>query len=147
MMNEPISSIMSKNVVTVKSGDSLTLVQDLLFNRHFHHLPVTDHEGHLKGILTSWDLLKNDIHQRDYSKYKVEDVMTPKVVTLGPDDKVGTAAMIFLKHLFHGLPIVNADNAVVGIVTTHDILMYEFRKEYPDDDFIKDTNWITTVGK
>ena len=146
MMNEPISSIMTQNVVTVKPEDSLTLVQDLLFNRHFHHLPVTDGEGKLKGILTSWDLLKNDIHQKDYAKYKVQDVMTSTVVTLSPGEKVGAAAMIFLKHLFHGLPIVDADQVVVGIVTTHDILKYEFRKEYPNDDFVRDTNWIGTTG-
>ena len=68
--------------------------------------------------------------------------MTSKVVSLGPKELVGAAAMIFLKHLFHGLPIVDDDKKLVGIVTTHDILKYEFKKEYPDDAFIRETNWI-----
>jgi CBS domain-containing protein len=68
--------------------------------------------------------------------------MTEKVVTLNPHESVGAAAMIFLKHLFHGLPIVNDEKQLVGIVTTHDILKYEFLKEYPNDVFVKETNWL-----
>ncbi len=142
MMNARLSSIMTKDVITVKAGDSLEVVKNLLFEKHFHHLPVIDGEGCLVGILTSWDLIKKNIKFEEYGKYTVSDVMTSKVVTLGPKELVGAAAMIFLKHLFHGLPIVDDDRKLVGIVTTHDILKHQFRKEYPDDVFIKETNWI-----
>ena len=142
MMNERLSTIMTKDVVTVKPDDSLEVVKDLLFHKHFHHLPVVDEDYKLVGILTSWDLIKNNLKFEEYSGKKVSDVMTSKVVTLGPNEKVGAAAMIFLKHLFHGLPIVDDDRHLVGIVTTHDVLKYQFIKEYPDDVFIKETNWI-----
>ena len=142
MMNERLSSIMTKNVVTVKSDDSLEVVKKLLFEKHFHHLPVVDDDNKLCGIVTSWDLIKKNIRFEDYGGLKVHDVMTKKVVKLGPKELVGAAAMIFLKHLFHGLPIVDDNGALVGIVTTHDILKYEFKKEYPDDAFIRETNWI-----
>ena len=142
MMNERLSTIMTKKVITVKASDSLEVVKTLLFEKHFHHLPVVSENLSLEGIITSWDLIKRNIRFEDYGKYTVNDFMTKNVVTLGPKELVGAAAMIFLKHLFHGLPIVDDENKLVGIVTTHDILKYEFMKEYPDDTFIKETNWI-----
>ena len=142
MMNERLSTIMTKKVITVKASDSLEVVKTLLFEKHFHHLPVVSENNSLEGIITSWDLIKRNIRFEDYGKYTVNDFMTKNVVTLGPKELVGAAAMIFLKHLFHGLPIVDDENKLVGIVTTHDILKYEFMKEYPDDTFIKETNWI-----
>ncbi len=143
MMNERLSSIMTTNVVTVKPDDSLEVVKEMLFEKHYHHLPVINEDNTLAGIITSWDLMKKNLKFEEYGSLKVADVMTSKVVTLRPDELVGAAAMIFLKHLFHGLPIVSEDRQLKGIVTTHDILKYEFRKAYPDDAFVKETNWIT----
>ena len=142
MMNERISTIMTKEVVTVKPEDSLEVAREMIFDKHFHHLPVVDENNMLKGIITSWDLMKGNLKFEEYDNYKVKDMMTRKVATLGPKELVGAAAMVFLKHLFHGLPIINDDGELVGIVTTHDILTYQFKREYPNDTFIEETNWI-----
>jgi CBS domain-containing protein len=142
MMNERISAIMSTKVIGVKPDDSLEVVKTLLFEKHFHHLPVTDDDGILVGIITSWDLIKSNKRFEEYGNFKVSDLMTKKVATLGPNDSVGAAAMVFLRHLFHGLPIVDDDKRLVGIITTHDIMKYEFQKEYPDDLFVKETHWV-----
>lgn len=140
-MNERIHSIMTKDVVTVKPEDSLEVVKELLFEKHFHHLPVTEN-GKLVGIITSWDLIKSNMRFEEYGNVKVKDLMTKKVATLGPNELIGAAAMIFLRHLFHGLPIVDDDGHLIGIITTHDILKYEYNREYPDDLFVKETHWI-----
>lgn len=141
MMNERIRSIMTPDVVTVHPEDSLEVVKVLLFEKHFHHLPVVDN-GKLVGIITSWDLIKSNKKFEEYGNYKVKELMTKKVATLGPNESLGAAAMIFLKHLFHGLPIIDDERNLVGIITTHDILKYNFLKEYPDDIFVKETHWI-----
>ncbi len=131
MMNEPISSIMTRKVVTVRPTDTLEAVKEILFFKHIHHIPVV--EGHrLMGIITSYDLVRLGKCQDEYRSIKVGDVMTTKVATLSPDDKIGAAAEVFLENLFHGLPIVNEAKDLVGIITTHDILKYEFHKEYPN---------------
>ncbi len=142
MMNERISTIMTSNVTQVKPEDSLEVVKHLLFEKHFHHLPVTDDNGKLVGIITSWDLIKSNKRFEEYGEYTVADLMTRKVATLGPNDLIGAAAMVFLRHLFHGVPIVDDSGKLVGIVTTHDIMKYEFQKEYPDDIFVKETHWV-----
>lgn len=133
MMNEPLSTIMTRDVVTVGPEDSITKVKEVLFVRHIHHIPVVDGKK-LVGIVTSFDLVKLNRKIEDNENVKVKDIMVQKVVTLEPHEKIGAAAQVFLRHLFHGLPIVNNDHELVGIVTTHDILKYEFDKEYPNDE-------------
>ena len=131
-MNKPVSTIMTQNVITVTSDDDLLKVKNLIFENHFHHIPVTEN-GKLIGIITSYDLMKLDMRFEEYKNIKVDEVMTKKVVTLESNEKIGTAAQIFLRHLFHGLPIVDENKMLKGIVTTHDIMRYEYDKSYPDD--------------
>ena len=131
MMNEPISTIMTKDVVTVRPEDTMAVVKDILFKKHLHHLPVLK-DKKLVGIITSFDLVKLGKPSDEYSGIKVEEVMTTRIATMGPNDKIGAAAQVFLENLFHGLPIVDENYNLVGIITTHDILKYQFHKEYPN---------------
>ncbi len=131
MMNEPISTIMTTDVVTVRPGDTLSVVKEILFTRHLHHIPVVQGKK-LIGIITSFDLVKLGKAAEEYDNIKVEEIMTKRVATMAPNEKIGAAAQVFLENLFHGLPIVDDDNNLVGIITTHDILKYEFNKEYPN---------------
>ncbi len=145
MMNERLSAIMTTDVVTVHRESTLEEVKKLLFEKRIHHIPVVDDDDKLVGIITSWDLIKSQKPFSEYGKIKVEELMTTHVASLRPTELIGAAAMIFLKNLFHGLPIVDDEGKVVGIVTTHDILLYEYNKEYPDDPFIKETNWLVNT--
>ena len=131
MMNEPISTIMTTDVVTVRPDDTLAVVKDILFTKHLHHIPVVQGKK-LIGIITSFDLVKLGKSAEEYSGVKVEDIMTRRVATMSPNEKIGAAAQVFLENLFHGLPIVDDDNNLLGIITTHDVLKYEFNKEYPN---------------
>lgn len=135
-MNKPLSLIMTKNVVTVSPNDNLSLVKELLFQKKFQHIPVVEDEK-LVGIITSYDLMKLDMKFEEYPNIKVESVMTKKVVTLEPNEKIGTVTQIFLRHLFHGVPIVDEHKILKGIVTTHDIMKYEYDKAYPNDELEK----------
>ena len=133
MMNERISSIMTINVMTVTPDEPVKTVRNMILGRGFHHIPVTEGKR-LVGIVTSFDLMKKNPDDQS----SVRDLMTTSVATLRPSESIGAAAQIFLKNLFHGLPIVDDDGDLVGIVTTHDILKYEFYKAYPDDQFAQD---------
>lgn len=129
-MNEPISSIMTTKLLTVNPDDSLGHVRQLMIKNRVHHIPVIQPDNVLVGLVTTYDLFKLSYHPDELETVKVRDVMTRKLATLEPSDKVGTAAEIFLEHLFHALPIVK-DGHLVGIVTSFDVMKYEFKKEYP----------------
>lgn len=59
---------------------------------------------------------------------KVADVMTHKVAAIGPDTTYEEAVNMMEKTLTSALPIIDADNALVGIVSEKDL----FRALYPD---------------
>ena len=129
MMNEPLSGIMSTKLVTISPDEPLTTVKELFSGKRIHHLPVVE-DGKLIGLITTADLLWLNKGFDQYSTIKVRDVMTTKLATLEPTDKIGSAAELFLLNRFHAVPIVSGDT-LIGIVTSFDILKYEFKKEYP----------------
>ena len=53
---------------------------------------------------------------------RVKDVMTPKVICVGVDETVVNAARLMLHHQISGLPVVDKENELVGIVTEGDFL-------------------------
>lgn len=136
-MNEKVETIMIKKLVTLSPDDTVAHAKEIFGGKRIHHLPVQDN-GKLVGLLTTYDLWKSTTEHNVKDDTKIADVMSKKVVKIGPDDKVGTAAEIFLDNRFHALPVVTEDNTLVGLVTTFDVLRYEFKKEYPDPILFKD---------
>lgn len=126
-----VSQIMSANPVTVGLDDSLGQVKEIFDNARFHHLLVID-EGELCGVISDRDLLKNispNIGTNVYTpkdldtlKKRVHQIVTRKPITLMPDDDVMQAVAIFNAHRISCIPIVDAANAAVGILSWRDIM-------------------------
>jgi len=134
MMNEPISSIMKTELITVKPTDTLDVVRAVFLSRNIHHLPVVDDDYHLVGIVTSHDTYRLNMKFEDYNKLTVGEIMIRKVAKLSPEEKIGVAAELFLLNKFHATPIVDKSNKLVGLVTDFDILRYSFKKAYPTQE-------------
>jgi acetoin utilization protein AcuB len=132
MMNEPLSSIMTRQVITAGPDDKLSVARDIFRKNRVHHLPVV-HGTKLLGIITTYDIFKRIDSKDDYDRLLIKDIMTTHVATLEPEDKVGSAAELFLENLFHAVPIVK-DGELQGIVTSFDVIKYEFHKEYPTQE-------------
>ncbi|MBL7820026.1 MAG: CBS domain-containing protein [Saprospiraceae bacterium] len=129
-MNETVQEIMVRDVICVNPTDTLQKVKELLINNRIHHVPVVETDMKLVGIITTYDLFKLAVDHKDYPTTKVGNVMTKILATIEPIDKVGTAAEVFMEHLFHALPVVE-NGKLVGIVTSFDVLRYEYNREYP----------------
>ncbi|NBC24869.1 MAG: CBS domain-containing protein [Bacteroidetes bacterium] len=133
MMNEPISSIMTRNLITVSQKDSLEKVKNIFSEKNIHHMPVVDGEE-LVGLITTSDLLWLDEPFDNYKNIMVSSVMTKKLAVLEPTDKIGSASQVFLRNWFHAIPIVESESKkLLGIITTFDLLSYSFKKAYPDE--------------
>ena len=50
------------------------------------------------------------------------DIMTRKVCTIHPEASAQEAAQLLVQMRISGLPVVNADNKIIGIVTEADII-------------------------
>ncbi len=137
MMNESLHTIMTANVVTLKPNNTLGDAREIFMTKRIHHIPIVE-DKKLVGLVTSWDIFKLGLSAVAYQDMRVSEVMTTHLATLEPDQHIGAAAEVLMEHLFHAVPIVNDKHELVGIVTTYDVLNYEYKKEYPDklDKFI-----------
>src|SRR5713101_343154 len=52
----------------------------------------------------------------------VSDIMTSPVISVARETSIAEAARLLLEHRISGLPVVDAEGAVVGIVTEGDLL-------------------------
>ncbi len=99
--------------------------------KRIRRMPVVDKHGKLVGIVSDKDLLRASpspatslsVWEITYllSKVKVSDVMTRQVITIAEDTPLEDAARIMVDNKIGGLPVVNAQGAVVGIITETDI--------------------------
>lgn len=58
---------------------------------------------------------------------KVAEVMTTRVITVTEKQTKQQAARLLSEYRISGLPVVNEDNAVVGVVTEYDIISKQGR--------------------
>jgi CBS domain-containing protein len=56
---------------------------------------------------------------------KVRDAMTTDVMTVGPEASLKEIAAIFSEHRISGLPVVDDDRRVLGVITKTDIIIKE----------------------
>jgi uncharacterized protein (DUF39 family) len=112
-----VRDIESKSIIMTHSDDKINDVARKLVDNNINHLPVVDNNGQLKGIVTSWDIA--DAVARD--KSKLVDVMTRKVIIAREDESVDIIARRIDKHNISGLPIVDKENRVKGMITAEDI--------------------------
>lgn len=131
-MNEFIGSVMTKDVITLAPTDSLGQARQIMLDKHIHHIPIVE-GSKLVGMVASWDLFKCGKSIEELANMKCSELMVTHLATLEPDQHLGAVAEVLMAHLFHAVPIVNSDYELVGIVTTYDLLRYEFGKEYPAD--------------
>ena len=125
-----VKTWMSTPVITVNVNDSMQDAINLLKRHHIKILPVVVN-GDLVGIITDRDLKKAsasdatslDIHEILYliSKIKVKDVMTKNPITVPPYFTVEETARILLKNKISGVPVVDDDSRLVGIITQDDL--------------------------
>ena len=58
----------------------------------------------------------------ELKKVLVKDIMTIKVISVSTDTPVIDAAKIITEHNFVGLPVVDGENHLIGILTEYDLI-------------------------
>lgn len=127
-----IGNWMTRDPIAVTPETSMMRAAKTIKDKAVHMLPVVDAEGRVVGVVTDRDLKEAspskattlDVHELYYllSEVKVKDIMTSKVYTLTPEDTVERAAVLMRDKRIGGLPVVEADNRLVGVITESDVL-------------------------
>jgi len=122
---------MTKDPVTATPEMSMMRASRLLKEKSFRRLPVVDEDGKLVGIVTDRDIKEAspskatslDIHELHYllAELQVKDIMTKDPITASPYDTVERVAVMMLDKHIGGLPVVDSDGKLVGIITETDV--------------------------
>ena len=132
-----IMAIATHDVISVPPTQSIIGAVEIMTKCGFRRLPVTDAgTKKLRGIITSGDVI-NFMGGGD--KYKlvqvrhggnllaavnesVRTIMTQQITTLAHDSRISDAVDIIVKKKIGGLPIIDDDGVLNGIVTERDVL-------------------------
>jgi len=121
---------MCRCVITISPDQSLLTARERMRKHGIRRLPVV-RDGQLVGIVTDRDVRQTwaspatalSTHEVLYllEKVTVQQIMTPKVVTVAPETPLVEAARLLHERKIGGLPVVEG-KTVVGILTETDLL-------------------------
>jgi len=137
-----VSEVMRREVAAVRPDNPITQVIELLLDKDFTAVPVTDSQGKVVGMVSDSDLLTRggmgvalslkratdpefvrELHESlENPNRKVSEVMTREVVTIGPDVSLGQAAKLMVERHLKRLPVVDREGKLVGILGRLDVL-------------------------
>jgi CBS domain-containing protein len=115
-----VRDVMTANPATVEAAASLDTVVALLHELDVRHAPVLDEQGRLSGIISDRDLAP--YRDRRLGEFEVRQIMSAELFTTGPDSQLSDVVDTMLDRKVGALPVVNASNELVGIVSYIDIL-------------------------
>ncbi|WP_291868453.1 CBS domain-containing protein [Maribacter sp.] len=129
----PIATIMTKEVITLHTGDSLDKAEHLFKKHNIRHIPVLKGEEVI-GMLSYTDLLRisfaDAVDEEDdsvetivYNMFTLEQVMAKKLVSVTSKTTIKEVAEVLSKKEFHAIPVID-EGELVGMVTTTDLLNY-----------------------
>lgn len=130
---EPISKIMTSDLLTVNLTNSLLDVKDIFEKNKVRHIPVVS-GSKIIGLISKTDFYritynlgdesaKDQINSAILSSNTIEDVMTKNLETVKATETIQDVAQMLVEREFHAVPVVDGDT-LKGIVTTTDIIKY-----------------------
>ncbi len=125
-----VKNWMSKTLITATVNDILPDVSRQLAANNIRMVPVFD-KGLLAGVVTDRDIKEAsasdatalDAHELNYllDTVKIKTIMTQNPITVPFDHTIGEAAEILIKYKISGVPVMNRENEVVGVITQTDL--------------------------
>jgi CBS domain-containing protein len=124
-VNVKVSRIMTRKLITVSVGSTVEEAVKNMIECDVECLPVIDSKGVLCGLLTFRDIITKAVYsQADVRKLKVEDIMTKDLVTCSPNNTVLDVVKIMKNRHLRRIPVVNAKNKLVGLITDFDLALF-----------------------
>ncbi len=110
-----VLDIMDRQVVSIREDEEIKTAAKKLLKGETNHLPVINAAGILVGIVTTFDISKAVANPG--KAHLVRDIMKTKVITAKTDEAVDIAVQKLEQYNISALPVVDAENRVLGILT------------------------------
>lgn len=131
---EKVNNLMTKGVFSVEYDDTVKKVDNLMKEENINQVPVVEN-GKLVGVITDKTLQEyeiREIYESDstdvelaYNKIsEFRNLFSKNVHVVYPEDSIIKVIEVMTKKHVDFLPVVDWDNNLLGIITTHDVLLY-----------------------
>ncbi len=128
-----INESMSKNVITIDSDTGVLEAKGIMAEHHIRHLPVTDEDNKMVGIVTDRDIRSTmpsvlidtcdiDAEKKKLEKLKVTDIMATNIISISPLNTLEDAILLMHKTRVGAFPVVDEDGRVKGIISIRDLM-------------------------
>lgn len=126
-----IDEFMTSEPYTLRESDLLDDARKVMTEKHIRHIPITDDDKHLLGLVTQRDVLaatdpaskqqvKSKAHESD-AEIKLSDIMIRDVRAIHKTDSLRQAAQYLQSHKYGCLPVIS-DDRLAGIITDSDFI-------------------------
>jgi CBS domain-containing protein len=123
-----VADLMHTDLRTLQTNSTVSDAVFVLADGHVSAVPVIDAHGRLIGVVSTADIIEAEAEATDRESRtavledtRVEEIMTPRPVTVSPDTVIKEAARQMLyadvKRLF-----VEHDGRLVGVISQSDIV-------------------------
>jgi acetoin utilization protein AcuB len=128
-----IDKSMTTDVFTIDPETSIADAAELMSRNRVRHLPVTDREGLLVGIVTDRDirsampsiLSSEELARKEKERIvqlRVKDIMTRNVVTVSPMNTLEDALLLMQRTKVGAFPVLDRQGKLVGIISVRDLM-------------------------
>ena len=109
--------MMTECIFRLNESDTVEKAALMMKENQIHHLPVYL-DKKLTGMVSTFDLIAVDNGQL------IKDVMSEPLITVNEDADLQNIIEIMLERNIHGIPVLDENGQLVGIVSSTDIIKH-----------------------
>ncbi len=121
-----VGDLMTTDLITVKFNEPVFNLIKTMDTKEVSGVLVVDNIGEIMGVASALDIFKlvNEESVETVKKLIAEDVMTPFIMEINPEETLVDAAYKMLEHNIHRLVVTSpmSRRKAVGIITSTDLL-------------------------
>jgi len=127
--NARVSDIMIGPKVTLAPNITVVNALKSMLSVDEWYVPVVNERNSYLGVF-GLDHIINVLVNREHPslRYRVDEFMTPNVVTVNRKDHVSKLWSKMVKYRYAGFPVVDDEGKLVGVVTQYDLIKYGFTR-------------------
>jgi CBS domain-containing protein len=120
-----INEFMTSDPITLRETDTIDDARKMMTEKHIRHIPITDDDDRLLGLVTQRDILAETVPDHEANKAnsnkKLSEIMIHDVSTIHETDSLRQAAIYLQSHKYGCLPVIS-DDRLTGIITDSDFI-------------------------
>jgi CBS domain-containing protein len=125
-----VTELMTRAVVSVHEGEGLDQAVRLMREHECGCLPVVDERQRVTAVLTDRDVCLAALREgKPLSSIRVHAAASPRAFACRADDTVAEAERLMGQHQVRRLPVVDAEDRLVGVLSLDDIAREAFRED------------------